>query len=456
MSRHLRTQLLGVVIVSACGFSVPGGGNDPDGSAPGDGRLPDAAACTTLTAECISETTLRACVTIGEQPVDTTCAGGCSDTGGAHCRAIVPTGTSVLPADLSGTPQLVDITWTLGSAGGRIDADDGSITINGTQVRAPGVGIIGGIDFQIRSGTGVFRFDKLTVAADANAGPLALRGANAIALVAITDLLIGVAVDAQDCKGRDGGPGGGRGGDDEEAGTEAGGGGAGAGSNNDCTGGGGGGHATAGGDGGGQNNNGSTSGTALITTLRGGGGGGGGGGGSGGDGGGGGGAVQLVANGRIVIGTALAGAPKGINAGGCGGTSSTGACGGGGGAGGAILIEAGSVEILNATLAVNGGGGGAGNNTSNGEDGQLSGTRANGGNGANGGGWSGGDGGDGADDDNAAAPGEDAERAGGGGGGVGWLRLNTRTGSITTINATLSPRQDSAEAPASVGTANFQ
>lgn len=461
VSRRLRTRILGVVVVSACGFTVTGGGNNPDGGRPGDARpdsviIPDASACATLNAECVGESTLRECVTMGELPVDTTCFGGCSETGGAHCLVLTPTGTAVLPSDLTDASGLSDIAWTLGAGGGVLNSDDGSITINGTQVRAPGMGVVSGIDFRIRSGTGVFRFSRLTVLADSDATPLDLRGANAIALVAITDLALGIEVDAQNCEGPDGGPGGGRGGDDEEAGTEAGGGGAGSGSNNSCSGGGGGGHASAGGNGGGRTNGGPTAGNAMITVLRGGGGGGGGGGGSGGSGGGGGGAVQLVANGSVVIGASVAGARKGINAGGCGGDSSTGACGGGGGAGGAILIEAGNVEILNATLAVNGGGGGAGNNSSNGEDAQLSGTRANGGNGANGGGRTGGDGGDGADDDNGGANGENADRAGGGGGGAGRIRINTRTGDVTTVNATLSPRLDSALAPATVGTANIQ
>ncbi len=435
MARRLRTRLIGIAVVSACGFTatranlVEDGGPDPVDSSI-DAYIPDAGVCSTMTSECIgNNSTLRQCEVQGQPPHDYMCSWGCSTTPDPHCARLVPSGGAVTTSDLDPYPSLNDITITAAPKA-TLNTDDGSIT----GVRAAGAGIVSGIDFTVRGNVAVFRFNKLTI----NGPLLEIRGSHAVALVSTSDITINAEINVQgDCAGRNSGPGGGSGGVPANDGKGSGSGGGGGGSSTSCTGGGGGGHGGSGGDGGGADNEGDRFGMPTIAQLVGGGGGGGGGGTEGGDGGGGGGALQLVANNRVTI-SGLAPFAGGINAGGCGGKGG-GACGGGAGGGGLVLIEAPVIDIKSATLAVNGGGGGGGSNGDAGERASLSTTKASGGNGGGGpgNGNQGGDGGDGGDNDIATgANGETNSRSGGGGGGVGRMRFNTLSGAIVTSGTT--------------------
>ncbi|MBA3459469.1 MAG: hypothetical protein H0T46_05885 [Deltaproteobacteria bacterium] len=442
MPRKLRTRVLGIAIVSACGFTATNIEREDGALSPIDSSvdayIPDASLCVAASKQCIgANQKLRVCDSSGASSRDIDCAWSCLETPEPHCAQLVPSGGAVTTADLEST-ALTD--HTIMSA--TINTDDGSIT----GLRAAGGGIINGIDYTQRGSVGVFRFNKLTIN-----GLVNIRGTRAAAIVSIGEITINGGIDAQgDCSGSNAGPGGSPGGAAGKDGSGSGSGGAGSGSN-PCSGGGGAGHGGAGGDGGGRDNDGDAFGTPSIAQLFGGAGGGGGGGeADGGEGGGGGGALQLVANKRIKINGAQPLAGR-IHAGGCGGRG--GLCGGGGGgAGGTILIEAPVIELASSALAVNGGGGGGGGGGGNttgtsGERATLSTTKASGGNGANGvnGGGppepDGGDGGDGGDDNAASGSnGENAKRAGGGGGAVGRMRFNTLSGSIVTSGTVvLSP-----------------
>lgn len=449
MSR-LRARVIGIAIVSACGFTATNMQREDGATSPIDSSvdayIPDATACQRGSAECIaSNQMIRVCDGPGLQPHDEPCSWSCLSTPDAHCGKLVPSGGAVTTADLD--PTTLGDTQINGTSA-TINTDDGSIT----GVRPAGIGsIMNGIDVTQRGNVTVFRFNKLTV----NALQLTIRGSRAAALVALTDITINGEVSAQgDCMARAAGPGGGAGGSSKGSGSGSGRGGSGDGDDNNCTGGGGGADGADGGDGGNINNGGSSFGAATIATLVGGGGGGGGGGNMGGDGGGGGGALQLVANGRVTV-NGLSPLAGGINAGGCGGRAGN-SCGGGGGAGGMILIEAPVIELKSSTLAVNGGGGGGGSGGGNGERGNLSTSKASGGKGGGGpgAGNSGGDGGDGGDDDTATggkAP--NNNRAGGGGGGVGRMRFNTLSGSIVTSGTTtFSPALTSSQQTTTVST----
>lgn len=143
----------------------------------------------------------------------------------------------------------------------------------------------------------------------------------------------------------------------------------------------------------------------------------------------GGGALQLVAKNMIRVG------PGGsINVGGGGSDQ------GGAGAGGALLLEAPSVQIAG-KIAANGGGGGAGTGSLDGKDGQLDDLPTSAGAGdARGGG--GGAGGAGASVDGQAGVGNsdypDGNFAGNGGGGAGRIRINTTSGAAA-VTGLVSP-----------------
>lgn len=396
--------------------------------------VPDAGPCQTLGATCAGDM-LRTCSAMGQPPVETTCAWGCSNNA---CSELSPSGgwETQSTGDTTDFSGLSDITIP---AGAIVNTDDGSITgANATGTfRAAGTGVVSGIDFQTRAigNTGrmaaVFRGTRLTM------GNVQLVGANAVVFVADEGIEIaGIVTGVPACGFSDvrtPGPGGFMGGLNDVDGLPTPPGGGGVHGDNDDIGGGGGGYGGFGGAGG--NNllsGGATRGDAEISLLLGGSGGG------GGDdhansgrGGGGGAAIHLVANGPITI---MSG---GINAGGCGGRAGTGGNdgGGGGGSGGAILIE-GTTVAIGGTLAVNGGGGGGGNTGANttGQAGQLSRTPALGG--AAGGGSRGGAGAAGA---LFLAESGTNDSGGGGGGGLGRIRINSRTGSVDRANATLSP-----------------
>ncbi|MFH1436241.1 MAG: hypothetical protein ABIJ56_11040 [Pseudomonadota bacterium] len=202
------------------------------------------------------------------------------------------------------------------------------------------------------------------------------EGANALALVATGDMIIGGIINVC-ASGQEPGCGGWRGGDGGEDGTGPcrgrKGEGTGETAHNCTSGGGGAGFGGPGGAGGEAaieceypgGEAGGLCGNQALTPLLGGSGGGGGGMAEGdesampGTGGGGGGAVQLVSATLIWFGPS-----SGIHAGGDGGGESNVAGGGGGGAGGAALIEAPDVDLARgAVFAANGGGGGAGDCT---------------------------------------------------------------------------------------------
>lgn len=432
---------------AACGFT-------PSSTPVDAGDDADAPACVTAGVTCSGDA-IRTCSAAGAAPVDAMCDWGCSTDPSAHCRQLVPSG-ALVPDDLIAPAQpLADLEITSET---KIDTMSGQID----GVRGPGQGIVDGIDFVVRGTTGVFRVNKLTIAANVSgAGP------NALAIASLTAIEISSAINMQgSCADREPGPGGSRGGDHEQPGVGAGAGAKGIDKDGIRTGGGGGGHGGAGGGGGTDGAaGGAVFGDPEITMLIGGSGGGGGrnagGGNQGGFGGGGGGAVQLTANGAVTI---TAGS---INAGGCGGKGGKeGAGGGGGGAGGAILIEGLTIALAGSQIAANGGGGGGGGEAAgvgdrdSGTDGQNASTAATaatggpgGGNGARKGGR-GGDGGRAGIVDGAIGL-TAADSGGGGGGGVGRIRFNTRSGTIEQLmEVVISPTEASGRA--SVGVATTQ
>ncbi len=404
-------------------------------------EIPDAGACTALGNECVAGVVLRACQTLGELPVDTTCTWGCiesnpNNVAQPHCGAIEPAGGTAITADLAPNDDLTDHVI----ADAVLNTETGSIT----NVRGPGSGILSGIDFQMRNNVSVMRFRSVTFD-----GVIQVRGSIALVIVADGPIVLQNVVDARGtCTTNSAGPGGSQGGDSGNDGEGAGRGHRGESAVVGVTGGGGGaGFGVAGspgGNGGGAAQGGaagSSYGTAAITVLLGGSGGGGGSKpGEGGVGGGGGGAIQLISNTEIRV-------EGGINAGGCGGGKGTGigGAGGGGGSGGTILLEA-PVVILKGGLAVNGGGGGGGVDgvgDQGGSPGLLGVIGASGG--ISMGGGAGGTGG--AANGLAGTAGQDESHAGGGGGGVGRIRINTRNGSVQVdAGAFTSPTLDAGTA----------
>jgi hypothetical protein len=412
-----------------------------DAPALADANVPDAAPCTAIESECVAPTVLRTCSTVGEVPVDTACAWGCSVAGAndAHCAVLQPAGGAVQPADLMpGAAALADVTITTDTTT-VIDTVTGTIT----GVRPSGLGVMNGIDFEVRNNVGIFRMSSLVVDGG-GAIPLQIHGTNALALVAIGDITIRAPLDATvDCSSATAVAvvGGFKGGTNGSDGSGLGGGKRGQGPGDKTGGGGGGGFVDTGGAGGagaqGPGGNGGTPyGDAAITTLIGGSGGGGvNGGGANVAGGSGGGAIQIASNGTIRFDSG------GINAGGCGGRGPNGGGGGagGGGAGGAILLEAPIVSAAASTFfAANGGGGGGDNKAEPGEAGKPSSATAHGVIGATGG--NGGNGG--ANATLAGGPGTPGMTAGGGGGGAcGRIRIDTLSAATLQLstNAIVSP-----------------
>jgi len=425
MRSRFRGRAIGSIvvgIVAACSFKLPGGTGGGD-----DVITPDAGPCVDVGSACAGSN-LRVCSAKDALPTDIACAWGCLDGPPAHCGTLSPSGGAVTADDLLPSGDLADTDLT-GLSTITIDSEDGSIGIGsgGTELRDPGPGVLRGIDFIQRGNVSIFRFKNLTVSSK-----IRVLGRHAVALVAIETITVAERVDVSCISNQNAGPGGFDGGARGSNGGGSGAGEAGSGGSGDCSGGAGGSFAALGGVGGkssGRNNPqpGAAYGDPLISLLVGGAGGGGGGGDSDdrGGGGGGGGALQLTANEHIVI-----MANGAIDAGGCGGLrGSNKSCGGGGGAGGAILLEAATIDLAGTIIiAANGGGGGCGSGNGSGSDGQLSTDRANGGTGnANGG--SGGAAGSGNLD---GAPGaDDGSNGAGGGGGVGWIRIDTLSGTAT-------------------------
>jgi hypothetical protein len=436
----MRSSSLAILLVSACGFSVPGGAaSSGDAAVTGDAPRDDAivttdapaGSCTAPGTSCMADV-LSTCTGAGATPSTQTCAWGCIASGTAHCGQLVPTGGAVVPGDLT-TPNVGAVQLS-----GTVNTMTGSIT----NLRAAGAGVISGIGFTVRNGVGIFTFQNITIN-----GAVTITGGNAAAFVARDSIVVDAAIELG-ATSQEPGPGGRRGGNRAASAMGGGGGTGGTGPHDDSSGGGGGGHGALGGAGGRSNgtnnpNGGAVVGGDTIATLTGGGGGGGGGGPTGGVGGGGGGALQLVAGSSIEINMT-----GGINAGGAGGAGSTDDGGGGGGAGGAILLEARTITIAG-SLAVNGGGGGGSDGGTAGADGLLVTTRASGGDGLANGGQGGAAGALG------GGQGGNAKNAGGGGGAVGRIRINTRSGNAT-ITGSISPSPTEIPSATSVGAAVVQ
>jgi len=434
MRSRFRGRAIGSVvvgIVAACSFKLPRATPGDDVTPP-----PDAGPCQELGSACIG-TTLRECTMKDMLPTDTTCAWGCLDGPPPHCGLLSPSGGAVMPSDLLPNGDLQDTT-IMSAMTITIDGEDGSIGngADGVEVRDPGTGVNRGIDFIQRGNVSIFRFKSLTIKAKIH-----VIGNHSVALLAIDTMTITNGIDVSCSSSTTSGPGGFDGGGRASDGSGSGGGKAGSGGSGDCSGGAGASYGAAGGQGGSSDGTGNppagaVSGDLLIAALVGGAGGGGGGGNANdrGSGGGGGGALQLAANQRISF--TMNGA---IDAGGCGGIHGNNkSCGGGGGAGGAILIEAAVIELADmAALGANGGGGGCGSGNGDGSDGALSTTRAKGGSGnANGG-----SGGAAGPPNLTGNPGDnDGSNGAGGGGGVGWIRIDTLTGTATIgPNVVISP-----------------
>ncbi|HUS66784.1 MAG TPA: hypothetical protein VMZ28_19740, partial [Kofleriaceae bacterium] len=289
----------------------------------------------------------------------TPCAFGCAGTT-PHCLRLEPSG-ALDPAD-----YLMATTPTVIAADASFDTDTGAIT--GGFSRDAGPGLMNAVYYRSvpQPGStvriGAFAFGGLSV----NPGvTLTFVGRSPVALLSSGNAMIGGTLDLQgNCvTPAAGGATGGKPDVNNGDGLGTRPGRSGIGVLNAASGGGGAGHGDNGGNGG--NGTGATGGaggalygdlTSEPIILNGGPGGGAGGGGlTGGNGGHGGGALQVSANGPVVV----AGV---INAGGCGGragASQTG--GGGGGSGGVILIEGSTVQLATGTvLAANGGAGGGG------------------------------------------------------------------------------------------------
>ena len=388
----------------------------------------------------------------GNVPVPAACEDGCSATPTPHCKHLEPSGAAD-PGDYTLAGLLaVSISGT-----GTINSETGEINAPPI-VRGAGMGVDQGIGFRLAaqadgSTIGVFSFGTLTIVDNAL---LNVVGHRPIALVANGDIIVSGAIDVQGtCMPGTTVAGGGAGGAPKlGTGNSGGGMGAGQGGTN-ATGGGG------GGGGGGHGDVGGKGATTSVTANAGGAGGvvfgdltmddpaisGGGGGAAGGgalatatggQGGSGGGALQLVSNHQLTLASTAI-----LQAGGCHGEpslTSTGG-GGGGGAGGAILLEARTIVVNNtAAIVANGGAGAGGGPGAAGGDGDQDASRAKGGLG----GTKGTDGGDGGHTTSlfgqpGSAPNGSTLFGGGGGGSVGRIALKSKTGTVSTAGAVLSP-----------------
>lgn len=420
-----------LVVASASCRQVFGIDDPSAGDAGSTGDAPaaiDAMTCAAASVECVGPDSLRTCTAPGVAPMFDACSWGCLGVGAGtdgneapHCGALQPQGGGVTPADLEDMSALADLTLQNAT----INATTGEILVGQTSVRAAGLGVIAGIDYEVRGKVAVFRM------ASALLGSVALTGVYPIALVANGDITISGDVDARGaCTDRIGGPGGGNGGVSRNTGVGTGGG---VGATGDTDAGGGAGYGAVGGAGGTSGftpaAGGPAYGDATIMALLGGSGGGAGGASSAtlsARGGGGGGGVQLVSNASIIV----AGS---INAGGCGGAGGATAPGGGGGGGGGgtVLLEAPDITVVGAVAANGGGGGGGGASAQPGSNATADAVAAVGGPSNHGDGGAGG---------NAAHPagnaGANNAYAGGGGGAVGRLRFETRDGTVSGLGTT--------------------
>lgn len=440
------------------------GGTLADGGSSGlvaDGSSDSGPACA---ARCEASTLIRCDGT--SEP----CTFSCEVEGGAHCAVIHPTGTWMTPADVE-VPDTRDI--IIDQPLVKFDTETGAIG----GVRAPNTDplsreIKDGISFHVASidtshKIGIWSFRTLTIRTNST---IYFTSKNAVGLAA-TDITVQGIVDGRGYSGTGvlcggdyafaadyvagvAGPGGGTGGVCSRPPVAAGG--PGGGQRGVPLGGpSGGSYGSFGGSGGDGDGNGKRGGPLtpmygtpeLVPLLAGSGGGCAGGDGDVAPGGGGGGALHLVAAKKLTVGTV--GQVAGINFGGCGGQRGiVGIGGGGGGSGGALLIEATTLTLLEgAALAVNGGGGGGACEFEESPEPFLGKPGALGGNAAAGGRVQTGYGLAGAGAANIAAISGTASAngpGGSGGGGAGRIRINTRAGSFTPpANAILSPNLNS-------------
>ncbi len=369
-----------------------------------------------------SGATLRQCSSGAE--VDIPCDLGCSTTGGAHCRVMVP--SNVAPDLLTAATGALHVTTSYD-----IDTDDCTASLPGITFQVvPQSGHPGICAVSVRSLT----VDSGQVLSASGSRPLAILASGDVTILGTIDVSGVGTMPGPGALSSDGG------GDGTHAATY------------DDGGGGGGGMCGAGGRGGtGGSAAGGAGGAArspdMLVPLVGGTPGGHGSDSTvGGPGGGGGGALQISALGTIdVEGTIAAGG------GGGSGGADVGA-GGGGGSGGAILLEAPSIVLGGGgDLDAAGGGGGAGACSSgdggSGDDGNVAfDSPANGGSPSTacsstsdgaGGPSGGGDTPDG-------LPGDDVGyNAGGGGGGAGCIVLRTASGSLPSSATGLNPSRAS-------------
>lgn len=453
----------GAVIVAACVGDDPAasGSGGTSGNPSGDGGTPSADGSSETDGEacavtCSDPSTLKRCDGTTE-----TCLFGCDTAGGAHCKAVYPSGL-VLPADLS-TPGVKAIKIEQNK---KLVTDTGEIeNLRAANVDPLQMEVKDGIGFRLADDkqghkVAIWTFDSLEIVDNVT---IRFTSTNPAALVAAKSVTIAGVIDARGyngsgtlCGDTSPGPGGFSGGATTAAGGGPGGGvlakagsggGPGGGGNGGIGGKGGPGYdagLSSGGDGGAAYQ------TPTLIPLVGGSGGAGS---ASSTGGGGGGALQIVAVEAITIGAGSS--PGGINAGGCnGGAGFFGSTGGGGGSGGSILLETRTLTIAsNGHIAATGGGGGSGNGGAatpgqldfGGTGGAQSSDYGFGGLGASGTPVVNGGGGASAKTSSGAG--------GAGGGAVGRIRINNRTGSFTPPPNSMAPQLNIADnPPATVGT----
>ncbi len=454
--------VMSALTLVACAFTPGQLADDGDGGVDSDALDPDAApglpdAAEACVAGCNAAGALVTCD--GDQAVVTPCELGCLPTSAPHCA-------SLDPSNLAGLADLVGVTGTVAFVAAErhyVDTDTGELyyidNSGNADVRVvlrPGtIGVDAGISFRrVDDGTAVLGVASLALPADATlvghgSRALIILAASTVEIDGTIDFMPGICTASGTMFGtsrRCGGPGAGSGGSSGSAGTGCAGGGGGS-NGGDENGGAGGGMATAGGPGGGTATKPAAMPTAITTCapatlepLRGGSGGGAGAPNGGSYGGGGGGGLQLTSLVSIQLGDNAE-----IYAGGAGakGTTVTNRGGGGGGAGGAVLLEAPMVSLGGASLIASGGGGGGGRVASPaGALNERDGTWGNGiGPAAGGLGDPGGagNGGPGAFAASAAgAGGGNVDGTGGGGGGLGRIRINSRSGQVSTSMAVLA------------------
>ncbi|MEO6773587.1 MAG: hypothetical protein ABI467_11280, partial [Kofleriaceae bacterium] len=202
----MRPMVLALLLVGGCRqvFGI----HDPAASdaAARDAPHLDAAVCSMAAVQCIGPDVLQTCSAAGAPAVTESCTWGCLEdptSKRAHCGELQPAGGAVTAADLDDTPALASV--VLHDA--TIDGTSGTITDGNGVVRSAGLGVVDGIDYELRGQVAVFRFGAVVISGATLTGPYA------IALVAPGQINVPGVIDAQGpCTDKNGGPGGGAGG----------------------------------------------------------------------------------------------------------------------------------------------------------------------------------------------------------------------------------------------------